>query len=55
VIVLVDTSVRVDFLRGRRNPKADLFDIILARDIPFGISAFTYQEILPGVRDKREF
>jgi predicted nucleic acid-binding protein len=32
-----------------------LFEDILARDVPFGISAYTYQEVLQGARDDAEF
>lgn len=55
MMVLVDTSVLIDYLKGRRNPKIAIFAEILARDIPFGISVFTYQEILQGARDEREY
>lgn len=54
-MVLVDTSVLIEYLKGRRNPKTDFLDEILARDIPFGISIFTYQEVLQGARDEREY
>lgn len=54
-MVLVDTSVLIEYLKGRKNPKTDIFDAILARDIPFGISVFTYQEALQGARDEREY
>ena len=54
-MVLVDTSVLIEYLKGRWNPKTELFGEILARDIPFGISVFTYQEVLQGARDEREY
>jgi predicted nucleic acid-binding protein len=54
-MVLVDTSVLIEFLKGRHNLKTDLFDEIIARDIPFGISAFSYQEVLQGARDELEY
>jgi predicted nucleic acid-binding protein len=41
-MVLVDTSVLIAYLKGRKSPKTELFDAILARDIPFGISVHTY-------------
>ena len=55
MMILVDTSVLIDFLRGINNVKTAIFDAILVRDIPFGISAYTYQELLQGARDEREF
>lgn len=54
-MVLVDTSVLIGFFRGRKNAKTELLDGILARDIPFGISPYTYQELLQGARDDREY
>ncbi len=54
-MVLVDTSVLIDYLKGRQSPKTDILDAILARDIPFGISVYTYQEVLQGARDEREY
>lgn len=54
-MVLVDTSVLIDFLKGRSNERTDLFTTLLERDIPFGISAYTYQEVLQGARDEREY
>lgn len=53
-MVLVDTSVIIGYLKGHSNHKIALFNEILARDIPFGISAFTYQEVLQGARDEAE-
>lgn len=53
-MILVDTSVVIGYLKGHQNSKVLLFDKIIARDIPFGITAFTYQEILQGARDESE-
>lgn len=54
-MILVDTSVLIDFLKGRQNEKTALLETVLERDIPFGISAFTYQEVLQGARDETEY
>jgi predicted nucleic acid-binding protein len=54
-MILVDTSVLIDYLKGRSNTKTALFENILSRDIPYGISAYTYQEVLQGARDNKEF
>jgi len=54
-MILVDTSVLIDFFKGRRNPGTDLFAEVIDRDIPFGLSAFSYQELLQGARDEREY
>ncbi|RNC63064.1 MAG: Ribonuclease VapC11 [Candidatus Dichloromethanomonas elyunquensis] len=54
-MILVDTSVLIDFLRGKTNDKITFFQQILLKDIPFGISCYTYQEILQGAKDKKEW
>lgn len=54
-MVLVDTSVLVDSFKGSTNGKVDLFRKVLREKMPFGISAYTYQELLQGARDNHEF
>ncbi len=54
-MVLVDTSVLIAHLKGLRNPKTGLLDALLDLGIPFGISAYTFQEVLQGARNEREF
>ncbi len=54
-MILVDTSVLIAYLKGQKTRKTDLLDAILSRDIPFGISVHTYQEVLQGARDEREY
>lgn len=54
-MILVDTSVLIGFLKGQPGAKTALFREIITRDVPFGFSAFTYQEVLQGARDKAEF
>jgi len=54
-VFLVDTSVLIDYLRGQDNPKALLFKEILDNNIPYGISALSYQEVLQGAKDEAEF
>jgi predicted nucleic acid-binding protein len=53
-MILVDTSVLIGYLKGQSGPKIELFEKALSRGIPFGISAYTYQEILQGARDEKE-
>ena len=52
---LVDTSVLIDFLKGTDTPQSKKFESILQHKIPFSISAFTYQEVLQGARDIKEY
>ncbi len=54
-MVLVDTSVLIEYLKERQNQKTEIFEEILAHDILFGISVYTYQEVLQGARDEREY
>jgi len=54
-MILVDTSVLIGFLRGDRTASIEKFQEILDRGISYGISAFTFQEVLQGVSSEREF
>ncbi|MEW6080493.1 MAG: PIN domain nuclease [Bacillota bacterium] len=54
-MVLIDTSVLIGFLKGQVDEKTELFKDVLSRDIPFGISSYTYQEVLQGARNETEF
>ncbi len=54
-MILVDTSVLVDYFRGTDDEKVRVFDSVLAEGIPFGINDFTYQELLQGSRNEGEF
>ena len=54
-MILVDNSVLIGFLKGQIDDKTELFKEILSRDIPFGISSYTYQEVLQGARNEKEF
>ena len=54
-MILVDTSVLIDFFRGGTHPKTEKFREILLNQIPFGITSMIYQEILQGAKDEAEF
>jgi predicted nucleic acid-binding protein len=54
-MILVDTSVLIGDLKGLSNPKTMLLGTVLSHDISYGISSYTYQEVLQGARDEREF
>jgi hypothetical protein len=54
-MILVDTSVLIDFLRGRSSEPCDKFDSVIAANIPFGISVQVYQEALQGCRSDKDF
>jgi predicted nucleic acid-binding protein len=54
-LILVDTSVMIDYLTGNENDALYKFQYILDNNIPFGINPFIYQEVLQGVRNEKEF
>ncbi len=53
-MVLVDTSVLIDYLKGTSNNKTELLEKILANKIPYRLTVYTYLEILQGTRDDQE-
>ena len=54
-MILVDTSVLIDFLKGTQNSKTSIFRTIIENKWAFGISSYTYQEVLQGARDEEEY
>ena len=53
-MVLVDTSVLIDYLRGTKNAAGDRFQHILDANLAFGISPLTYLEVLQGTRTEKD-
>lgn len=54
-MIVVDTSVLVDFLKGRKSAAADAFRRLEIEDMPYAIPAFCCQELLQGAKDQREW
>jgi len=54
-MILVDTSVLIDYLKGSDNSSVRALDSIIDHAIPYGINDFIYQEILQGARSTEEF
>jgi predicted nucleic acid-binding protein len=54
-MILVDTSVLVDYLAGRQNESVKKMELIVDRKIVFGINVYIYQELLQGTASKRDF
>jgi predicted nucleic acid-binding protein len=54
-MILVDTSVLIDFFKGSRTEESQKFEEILKRRIPFGINSHIMQEILQGAASEKEF
>ena len=54
-MILVDTSVLIDFFKGQKNNACQKFELVLTQGIPFGITSFIYQEVLQGAKTDREY
>jgi hypothetical protein len=54
-MILVDTSVLLDFFKGSGNEATEKFKTVLNQKIPFGINSFIYQEVLQGAKSKKEY
>jgi hypothetical protein len=54
-MILVDTSVLIDFLKGTKNSKTEVLDQIIENQVPFGINKYIYLEILQGAKTEKEF
>jgi predicted nucleic acid-binding protein len=54
-VILVDTSVLIDFFKGRDNPAVQKFARVIERGIPFGISPAVFLEVLQGAATDRDF
>ena len=53
-MVIVDTTVWVDYLNGVRTPQTDWLDVEMGRQ-RLGLTDLTLCEVLQGVRDDRRF
>jgi predicted nucleic acid-binding protein len=54
-MVLIDTSVFINFLKDVENIKTAKFKELLDLKIPYGINAYIYQELLQGTKTKKDF
>jgi predicted nucleic acid-binding protein len=54
-MILVDTSVLIDFFKGVKNEPVRCFSDIVKKQIPFGITSVIFQEILQGAKNEKEF
>jgi len=54
-MILVDTSVLINYFKGKSTIKTHIFDSIIKQNIVYGISPYTYQELLQGAKDEKEF
>ncbi len=54
-MILVDTSVLIDFFKGKENSVVSAFEKILEKGMPYGINELIYMEILQGSKTPEEF
>ncbi|MFW6128760.1 MAG: PIN domain nuclease [Candidatus Aminicenantaceae bacterium] len=54
-MILVDTSVLIDFFKGFKTEATRKLKTVLQRGIPFGINSFILQEVLQGAASEKEF
>lgn len=53
-MILVDTSIWIDYLRGKKNPMIEFFMEIINRKFPYCITGIIYQEILQGAASEKD-
>ncbi|MCK5521208.1 MAG: PIN domain-containing protein [Candidatus Marinimicrobia bacterium] len=54
-MILVDSSVLINFFSGKTNKQSILFEELLISNLEFGICPEIYQELLQGAKSNREF
>lgn len=54
-MILVDTSVLIDYFKGVDNTSTQKFHKVLEHNIPFGISHLIYAEVLQGSQSEKDF
>jgi predicted nucleic acid-binding protein len=54
-MILVDTSIIIQLIRGEQNRKVETFKGLVLNKIPFGISTYTVLEVLQGARNEEDF
>ena len=54
-MILVDTSVFINYFKGVENESTMKFDKIISENIQFGINNYIYQELLQGSANEKEF
>ncbi len=54
-MILIDTSVLINFFKGVQSQSTEKFRSVLMQKIPFGINSFIYQEVLQGAKSEKEY
>jgi predicted nucleic acid-binding protein len=53
-MVIVDTTVWIDFLKGRETKEVEKLETLLSEEKDVFITGIIVQEILTGVKDKKD-
>lgn len=54
-MILVDTSVLINFLKGKEDEQTCKLEKAINSKIPYGICGFVYMEVLQGAKTEAEF
>ena len=54
-MILLDTSVLIDYLKDTKNAATTTLDEIIDGGLPYGICDYVYQELLQGTKTEKEF
>lgn len=54
-MILVETSILIDYFRGVENKAIQSFHTILDKNLPFGINNLIYLEVLQGSRTEKDY
>ena len=54
-MILVDTSVLIDYFKNTSGISCEKMDYIIDNDLPFGICNYIYQELLQGTKSEKEY
>jgi len=54
-MILLDTSVLIDYLKDTKNAATNTLDEIIDNNLTYGICDYVYQELLQGTKTEKEF
>ncbi|MCP5062853.1 MAG: PIN domain nuclease [Ignavibacteriae bacterium] len=54
-MILVETSVLIDFFKGKDTQASKKLSEVIDQNIPFGICSLVYLELLQGAKNEKEF
>jgi predicted nucleic acid-binding protein len=54
-MILVDTSILIDFFKNSKSEAALRFKLILEQGLNFGITSHVFQEVLQGAKSEKEY